>query len=333
MLKMLYTVSMSMKNTDSPLDDLSFVEIVAHFSREDTAREYLESLRWPEGAVCPHCENNDQEKIWKIEANKEKKIRPGLYQCAACKKQFTVTVGTIFEDSHIPLGKWLIAWHMLCCSKKGVSALQMQRMLGLGSYRTAHFMMHRIRYALKDESFSRPLGGTVEVDQTKVGGYESRKYYTDEGKTGFSNKSTVTTFVERYGDKRSMVLKDTSLHQAVHENVAPNSAIVSDQTRQLRHIGKRQYRLYTVKHSDGQYVRRENAKFSVHVNSVESSFALLKRGVVGTFHQISKKHLPLYLAEFDFRWNKRKVSDGERTVSALKRASGKRLTYKRLKGE
>lgn len=319
------------KKYESPLDELSFVEIVAHFSREEAAREYLEGLRWPDGPVCPHCENSDPDKIWKIETNKEKKIRPGLYQCAACKKQFTVTVGTIFEDSHIQLGKWLIAWHMLCCSKKGISALQMQRMLGLGSYRTAHFMMHRIRYALKDNAFKRPLGGTVEVDQTYMGGYE-KKSLTDLGKTGFSNKTEIMTVMERYGDKRTEILGEQTPKEVVHKHVAPNSAIVADRTKRLKQVGK-QYRLYTVKHSAGEYARRENEKFSVHVNGVESSFALLKRGVVGTFHQVSKKYLPLYLAEFDYRWNKRKDTDGERTVSALKKAEGKRLTLKEMKGE
>jgi transposase-like protein len=158
-----------MKKNDGTPNGLSFDEVTARFSDDTAAREYLEQIRWPKGGtVCPHCENKDQEQIWKIEQNKEKKIRAGLYQCGACLKQFTVTVGTIFEDSHIPLGKWLVAWYMLCCSKKGISALQMQRMLNLGSYRTAYFMMHRIRHALKDPVFKRskltkPISGANHV--------------------------------------------------------------------------------------------------------------------------------------------------------------------------
>src|SRR6266513_1985112 len=146
-------------------DDLTLDEIQSRFGTDEKARDYLEQIRWPNGVVCPHlnCKNADQKRIWKIEENAEKKIRAGLYQCAKCKKQFTVTVGTIFEDSHIPLRKWLIAWYLLCSSKKGISSLQIQRMLGLGSYRSALFMMHRIRYALKHPSFSKQLSGTIEM--------------------------------------------------------------------------------------------------------------------------------------------------------------------------
>ena len=144
--------------------DLTLDKIQQRFASDETAREYIESLLWPNGAVCPHCQNNDQEKIWKITANKEKKIRAGLHRCAACDKEFTVTVGTIFEDSHIPLRKWLIAWYLLCSSKKGISSLQLQRLLELGSYRTALFMAHRIRHALKENGYADKLDGTVEAD-------------------------------------------------------------------------------------------------------------------------------------------------------------------------
>jgi transposase-like protein len=148
-------------------------EIMQRFGTDEAAREYVEAVRWPNGPVCPHCGNNDQTRLYEIAANPAKKIRAGLRECRECGKQFTATVGTIFEDSHIPLRKWLIAWYMLCSSKKGVSALQIQRMLGLGSYRSAWFLMHRIRYALRDPVFSDKLGGgggTVEVDETYVGG-------------------------------------------------------------------------------------------------------------------------------------------------------------------
>ena len=151
-------------------DDLTLVEIISHFATDDKARAYLEEIRWPDGVVCPHCKNEDQKRIWKIEENLEKKIRAGLYQCAECKAQFTVTVGTIFEDSHIPLRKWLVAWYLLCSSKKGISSVQIKRMLGIGSYRTALFMMHRIRYALAQPAFTGMLKGVVEVDETYVGG-------------------------------------------------------------------------------------------------------------------------------------------------------------------
>src|SRR6266516_4174369 len=147
---------------------LTLEQIMKRFGTDEAAREYLESVRWPKGPVCPHCGNCDATRIYQIAANPAKKIRAGLRECKECTKQFTVTVGTIFEDSHIPLGKWLVAWYLLCASKKGISALQMQRMLELGSYRSAWFMMHRIRFALRDDVFSEPLGGgekIVEADE------------------------------------------------------------------------------------------------------------------------------------------------------------------------
>src|SRR5437762_10393046 len=151
-------------------DDLTLDEIQSRFGTDEKARQYLEEIRWPNGVVCPHCKNEDEKRIWEIKENLEKKIRAGLYHCAKCGKQFTVTVGTIFEDSHIPLRKWLVAWYLLCSSKKGISSLQIQRMLGLGSYRTALFMMHRIRYALAQPEFTTFLKGVVEMDEMLVGG-------------------------------------------------------------------------------------------------------------------------------------------------------------------
>jgi transposase-like protein len=311
--------------------DLTLDEIQSRFGTDDSARQYLEEIRWPNGVVCPHCENADQKRIWEIKENPEKKIRAGLYHCAECKKQFTVTVGTIFEDSHIPLRKWLVAWYLLCSSKKGISSLQIQRMLGLGSYRTALFMMHRIRYALAHPAFTGMLKGVVEVDETYVGGKA-----IGSGKVGRSvsgNKTCVLSLVERGGNSRSFVLDritGQTLKSAIMEHVQDGSTVVTDDYFGYRGIPK----IFThksVKHSVKEYTRREK-DLNVHTNTVESKFSLLKRGIIGTFHQVSKKHLPLYLAEFDHRFNERKVSDGERTVSALKMAEGKRLTLKPLKG-
>ncbi len=189
-------------------EDLTFDQIQLHFGTDEAARAYLEQIRWPDGVVCPHCKNADQKRIWKIKANEAAKIRAGLYQCAECKKQFTVTVGTIFEDSHIPLRKWLVAWYLLCTSKKGISSLQIQRMLWgerngkpLGSYRTALFMMHRIRYALAQPEFTTYLKGVVEVDETYVGGKAKNVGGGFKG-----NKACVVSLVERGGQARSFVL-------------------------------------------------------------------------------------------------------------------------------
>src|SRR6266550_925979 len=184
--------------------DLTLDEIQSHFGTDEKARRYLEEIRWPNGVVCPHCKNADHKRIWEIKENPEKKIRAGLYHCAECGKQFTVTVGTIFEDSHIPLRKWLVAWYLLCSSKKGISSLQIQRMLGLGSYRTALFMMHRIRHALAHPAFTGMLKGVVEVDETYVGG--KAPGMGKKGRCVSGNKTCVVSLVERGGKSRSFVL-------------------------------------------------------------------------------------------------------------------------------
>src|SRR6266446_5089792 len=311
-------------------EDLTFDQILSHFGTDEAARAYLEEIRWPDGGVCPHCKNENRKRIWEIKANPEKKIRAGLYHCAKCNKQFTITVGTIFEDSHIPLRKWLVAWYLLCSSKKGISSLQIQRMLGLGSYRTALFMMHRIRYALAQPEFTTYLKGVVEMDETYIGGKA-----TGSGKTGRStdsNKTCVVSLVERGGQGRSFVLDRVTaenLHRKIEEHVIEGSVVVTDEYRGYWNMPP-VYDHKSIKHSAKKYVRKEG-DFKVHTNTVESKFSLLKRGITGTFHQVSKKHLPLYLAEFDHRFNHRKDTDGQRTVSALKCAEGKRLTLKPLK--
>jgi transposase-like protein len=317
-------------------EDLTLDQINQHFNTDEKARAYLEQVRWPNGVVCPHCKNADQKRIWEIKANESAKIRAGLYQCAACKKQFTVTVGTIFEDSHIPLRKWLIAWYLLCSSKKGISSLQIQRNLWgenengkpKGSYRTALFMMHRIRYALAHPAFTKQLSGVIEMDETYIGGR-----HKGHGRGPHSgNKICVVSLVERGVKGRSMVMDrvtSENLNKAIREHVEVGSIVCTDDFRAYERIPK----IFThksVKHGVGEYVRKEG-DFKVHTQSVESKFSLLKRGIVGTFHQVSKKHLPLYLAEFDHRFNHRDITDGERTIAALKCAEGKRLTLKPLK--
>jgi transposase-like protein len=309
-------------------EDLTLDDINTYFGTDEAARRYLEEIRWGHGVICPHCKNTDQKRIWEIKANESAKIRAGLYQCAECKKQFTVTVGTIFEDSHIPLRKWLIAWYLLCSSKKGISSLQIQRMLGLGSYRTALFMMHRIRYALAHPAFTGMLKGTVEVDEVYLGG----KRLGRGRKAGKENKTCVVSLVERGGNARSFVLDRVTgenLKGAIMEHVQDGSIVVTDDYFGYRKMPKI-FKHKSVKHRAEEYVRKEKDML-VHTNNVESKFSLLRRGMIGTFHQVSKKHLPLYLAEFDHRFNHRKNTDGERTIAALKCAEGKRLTLKPLK--
>jgi transposase-like protein len=302
-------------------EGLTLTEIFAHFNTEEKARNYLESVRWPLGPVCPHCDNKKESAIWKIEANPSKKIRAGLYHCNACGKQFTVTVGTIFEDSHIPLQKWIVAWYLLCSSKKGISSLQIQRQLGLGSYRTALFMMHRIRYALKDPVFTTKLSGTVEVDECYIGGRKKGM-----GRRYVGNKTPVVAMVERKGKVRSMVMEQvnsTNIKAMLKEHIQTSTNIMTDESKPYPRAARDFASHETVNHSLQEYARGD-----VNTNTVEGYFSLLKRGIIGTFHHVSKKHLPLYLAEFDHRYNHRKVSDGERTLEGLAKIEGKRLVYR-----
>ena len=306
--------------TKQPKDDMTLMKIITRFSTDAKARKHLESIRWKAGIVCPHCKCSDQTKFSAIKANVEKEVRDGLRWCAECKKQFTVTIGTIFEDSHVPLRKWLIAWYLICSSKKGISSLQLQRQLELGSYRTALFMAHRIRYALKDPSFSDKLTGIVEADETYVGGKTK-----GHGRHYMGNKTPVVSLVERGGRVRSQVVRHVTgknLKAVLNKHVVPTATIMTDDFRGYRKATKGFAAHHAVNHSAGEYVRG-----LAHTNSVEGFFSLLKRGVVGTFHHISEQHLPLYLAEFDHRYNLRGVSDGERTDAGLAKVEGKRLTY------
>lgn len=318
-----------MQSKKSTENELTLDNILANFTTDEHARVYLEKLLWPNGMTCPRCHSNSPADVYRMSG---KTIREGLCNCRPCKRAFTVTVGTIFEDSHIPLRKWLVAWYLLNSSKKGVSSLQLQRMLGLGSYRTALFMTHRIRHALKDATHATLLSGVVEMDETYVGG----KARAGEGKPGRpgkqSNKTPVVSLVERDGTKRSMVMERVTAHNllsAVVANVEEGSAVMTDAYPAYKGMPL-EYKHRSVNHSRGEYARREAAGV-VHTNTVESSFSLLKRGVYGTFHSVSKKHLHLYLAEFDHRWNTRKETDGARTVTGIKKAKGKRLTYRAIK--
>jgi transposase-like protein len=249
MLAFLYIGCMKRKSMLPTPVDLTLDEIQSRFGTNEKARQYLEEIRWPNGVVCPHCQNAEPKRIWEIQPNEAAKIRAGLYQCAKCKKQFTVTVGTIFEDSHIPLRKWLVAWYLLCSSKKGISSLQIQRMLGLGSYRTALFMMHRIRYALAHPAFTGMLKGVVEVDETYVGGKATGSGIG--GRSVKGNKTCVLSLVERGGDSRSFVLDritGQTLKSAIMEHVQDGSTVVTDDYFGYRGIPKI-FKHKSVKHS------------------------------------------------------------------------------------
>ena len=287
---------------------------------EDAARAYLEGLRWPHGPACPHCGSVACQRL------QGESTRPGVLKCKDCRKQFTVTVGTVFEDSHIPLAKWVKAFHLMCASKKGISALQLQRNLGLGSYRTAWHMAHRIRFAMQSGPFAPKLTGTVEVDECYVGGKPRRggpKRKPGRGTT----KAPVLVLVERDGSARSHPVDRVdaaNLKQAIAEQVDQSAAIHTDELGVYKGIGKHfDGGHHTVHHGSGEYSRD-----GVHTNTAESYFSLLKRGVYGTFHHVSKRHLHRYCDEFSFRWNVRDLSDVERREAALRQSEGKRLMYR-----
>jgi transposase-like protein len=294
---------------------------------EDQAREHLEKLRWPNGLCCIECGSVNAYKL-----NGES-TRPGLIKCRDCKSQFTVTVGTIFEDSHLPLAKWVKAFHLMASSKKGISALQLMRNLGLGSYRTAWHLAHRIRYAMSNPT-QGILKGTVEVDETYVGGKPRNRNNGDlTSRRGRGTKKTpVMALVQRNGNVISRPVERcdaATLRGAIHTHVAKESTIVTDEFRSYRGIGEHFDGGHKViNHSLGQYVNG-----NIYTNTAESYFALIKRGHYGVFHQISKKHLHRYCDEFVFRWNGREMTDVQRRTLALMQTEGKRLMYRQPVGE
>lgn len=288
---------------------------------EEEARQYIESAIWPGGPICPHC---GSEKAWEI---KNASARPGVYKCGKCRKEFTVTVGTVMHGSHIPLRQWVKAFHRMTASKKGVSALELQRNLGLGSYKSAWHLAHRIRLSMNTAPMKALLSGTIEVDESYFGG-KTRKGIKGRGS---ERKVPVVALVERNGRACSKPIQKVNaktLKGAIRENVHRDSRIMTDEWRAYIGIGFE----FTgghevVNHGSGEYSRGD-----ANTNSVESYFALLKRGVHGIFHHVSKQHLHRYCDEFSFRWNYRKTSDGERAIAVIKASEGKRLSYKPLIG-
>lgn len=289
---------------------------------EEQAREYIEMIIWRDGMVCPHC---GCKKAYK---NKGESARNGLYDCADCKKQFTITIGTMMQGTHIPMRKWAIAFHLLCSSKKGMSALQLQRELGLGSYHTALFMTNRIRLAMCEQPVKDMLRGEVEVDETYIGG--KPRQGTGNHKRGRGTKKTpVLAIVERNGKATASPVTNVNgrtLKNAIRETVDRNSTIMTDEWKSYNGIGKD----FKGGHEVVNHGNKEYVCGNATTNTVESYFALMKRGIMGVYHSVSKKHLNRYCDEFSFRWNRRNITDGERTVEAIRNGKGKRLTYKPL---
>jgi transposase-like protein len=297
------------------------------FQDENKARAYLEKQRWPNGAYCPHC--GDSENVTRM---KGKSHRPGLFQCNSCRKTFTVTVGTLYERSKIPLHKWLFATHMLSASKKGMSAHQLHRMLGV-TYKTAWFMAHRIREAM-NEPDPGPMGGKdkiVEADETYFGGNKGEWEYRSglgwRRKRGYAGKRAVVSLVERGGNVRSFHVDKANgetIRKILFTNVYRDTKLMTDESMLYRKPGK-QY----ASHQRVNHGMREYARGDVSTNTIEGYFSIFKRGMKGVYQHCGEQHLKRYLSEFDFRYNTRDLTDSERADLALKGITGKRLTYRR----
>jgi transposase-like protein len=293
------------------------------FSDENLAREYMEKLRWPNGAICVFC---NAEGAYRLARRIESKspVRPGVHKCKKCRKQFTVKVGTIFEDSHIPLHKWLHAIYLMSTSRKGVSSNQLHRMLGI-TYKSAWFMTHRIRYSMKQEAIQNffTLKGAVQVDEAYIGGRQ-KGFKVGRGTT---NKTPVSVLVERNGKARLKVIGKASrqeLHDRIKMYVDKNATIMTDEWPSYRGIGK----FFKGGHKTVNHSKHEYARGGVTTNTAESFFALFKRGLHGTFHFVSKQHLDRYCDEFAFRWNNRRDTDETTMAKTIRNAEGARLFYK-----
>ena len=294
-----------------------------HFQSPEAAREYLEKLRWGKERVCPHCGTVNESFL----TNK-----PGVYRCRTkeCRKDFTVTTKSVMESSHIKLNVWLQAFFLMASSKKGVSAHQLHRSLGI-TYKTAWFLAHRIREAMRNGGLLPPIGGKgkiVEVDETYIGRLQGQKK-----QRGAAHKNTVLTLVERGGSARSFHIDTHSYAQIVpiiRENIRRESRLMTDEARWYNEVGTEYKSHEKVNHSRDEYVRKEGRR-TVTTNTVEGYYSIFKRGMKGVYQHCAEKHLHRYLSEFDFRYSNRSalgVTDGERADLAVKGAAGKRLTYR-----
>ena len=296
------------------------------FTDDDAAREHLEAIRWPDGPVCPHCGGTQRNSRLNGKSH-----RVGLLFCGDCREQFSVTVGTLFERSKVPLHKWVLATHLLCSSKKGISSHQLHRTLGV-TYKTAWFMSHRIREAMRSGDFA-PFGeggGAVEVDETFIGNDPDKP----GGKRGHSKNKVLALVDRKTGRARAMIIDNIdweTVRPILLENLSHEARVMTDEGTHYNSVGVYFADHQTVNHSAKEYVRLSDR--AVHSNTVEGYFSIFKRGMKGVYQHCGKQHLHRYTAEFDFRYSNRAklgVDDSQRADRALKGISGKRLTYRRI---
>lgn len=289
-----------------------------YFSDNETCKKYLAEMRWRDGIICPHCGNGD--KIYTLKNN---------YKCSECRKQFSVTKGTIFENSPIPLQKWFAAIWLITSHKKGISSLQLSRDIGI-TQKSAWFVLQRIRYAIRTRSFSVPLNNIVEADETYIGG-KNKNRHTDkkidnaQGRS-IKDKTPVFGMIERNGRMVAMKVKNTTQQTIVpiiEDCVSQNALIMTDEWKAYKNLSAN-YDHKVIKHGEGQYVNGD-----CHTNSIEGFWSLLKRRIVGIYHHVSEKHLDAYIDEFEYRYNTRNIIDSERFTLALTNIDS-RLSYKQL---
>ena len=288
------------------------------FSDEQVCIDHLRAIRWKDGAYCPHC---GSAKVYHFSDNR-------THKCGDCRQRFSIKVGTIFEDTKLPLRKWFMAIWMVTSHTKGIASTQLAKDLKI-TQKSAWFVLHRLRHAARTKSFNRPLEGYVEADETYVGGKEKNKHAHKKtpGSQGGANKATVMGIMERDGELRAKVVPDATaktLQAELNANVAPGSNVLTDEHKGYTGIGDK-FHHYTVNHSIGQYVKH----YFIHTNGLENAWSLFKRKIDGIHHWVSGEHLDRYLAEFAFRHNRRKMGEGQRVNALLRQVDG-RLTYKAL---
>ncbi|AZJ34005.1 transposase-like zinc ribbon protein [Tenacibaculum discolor] len=295
----------------------NIVELIEAFPTDEKCREYLVNLRWGEKSVCPHCNHSD--KIYNLKTSNK-------YKCSSCKKQFTVTTGTIFHQTHVSLVKWFVAFYLFSSHKKGLSSIQLSKDIGV-TQKTAWFMLHRIRYAMKDKSFK--LFGQVEVDETYVGGKNKNRHFNKKVRNAqgrsTKDKSAIFGFVERGGRVRTIHIKRLSgkgMRALLRHFVEDTSVIYSDEFRVYRGLKDSFEDHFVVNHSANEYVSDHK-----HTNTIEGFWSQLKRGIFGVYHNTSKHLLYRYCQEFEFRWNTRQLSETERFSKAISQGLDGRMTY------